>query len=134
MDERQRARDGMARRRAVLGDAHVDRAEAHRNRFNDAFQDLIVRHAWGELWTRPGLPEATRRLLTIALMVALNRGDEFRLHVRSALEQGAIDLDTLREVLLHCTVYCGVPAGNQAFRDAQAVLDELGLEPAPVAP
>src|SRR5438309_5559082 len=88
MDEQERHSKGMEVRRAVLGNAHVDRAEAKRNDFNGEFQDLITRHAWGEIWTRPGLTRHTRSLLTIGLMVALNRGDEFKLHVRAAFNNG----------------------------------------------
>ena len=84
MDERERYDKGLGVRRAVLGDAHVDRALAKRSTFNEEFQDLITRYAWGEVWTRPGLPRHTRSLLTIGLMVALNRTEEFKLHVRAA--------------------------------------------------
>jgi len=88
MDERKRYDQGMAVRRAVLGDAHVDRSLGNRNALNEEFQDLITRYAWGEIWTRPGLPRRTRSLITIAMMVALNRGDELRMHLRSAFKNG----------------------------------------------
>ena len=124
MDEKDRHSKGMEVRRAVLGNAHVDRAEAKRNAFNGEFQDLITRHAWGEIWTRPGLPRHTRSLLTIGLMVALNRSDEFKLHVRAAFNNG-VTRDEIKEVLLQCAIYAGVPAANSAFHMAQEVFDEI---------
>jgi 4-carboxymuconolactone decarboxylase len=124
MDERERHAKGMEVRRAVLGNAHVDRAEARRNAFNEEFQDLITRHAWGEIWTRPGLPRHTRSLLTIGLMVALNRSDEFKLHVRAAFNNG-VTRDEIKEVLLQCAIYAGIPAANSAFHMAQQVFEEL---------
>src|SRR5207248_9406 len=84
MDERQRYEEGMKVRRAVLGDSHVDAALKNRNEFNEAFQELITRYAWGEIWTRPGLPRETRSMLTVAMMVALNREEELRMHLRAA--------------------------------------------------
>ncbi|HEY2815926.1 MAG TPA: 4-carboxymuconolactone decarboxylase [Casimicrobiaceae bacterium] len=124
MDERDRQEKGMQVRRAVLGDAHVDRAESKRNGFNDEFQNLITRYAWGEIWTRPGLPRHTRSLLTIGLMVALNRSDEFKLHVRAAFNNG-VTRDEIKEVLLQCAIYAGVPAANSAFHMAEDVFAEL---------
>jgi 4-carboxymuconolactone decarboxylase len=88
MDDRERHEQGMKVRRAVLGDAHVDRATRNRNEFNEAFQDLITRYAWGEIWSRPGLPRETRSLITLAMMVALNRPDELRMHIRAAFNVG----------------------------------------------
>ena len=125
MDERERYDKGLAVRRAVLGDAHVDRSLAKRNDFNEEFQALITRYAWGEIWTRPGLPRHTRSLLTIGLMVALNRPDEFKLHLRAAFNNG-VTRDEIREVLLHCAVYAGVPAANAAFNMAEEVF--AGME------
>jgi 4-carboxymuconolactone decarboxylase len=124
MDERERHKQGMSARRAVLGDAHVDRAEKSRNAFNSDFQDLITRYAWGEIWSRPGLPRETRSLLTLALMVALNRPDELRMHLRAALNVG-VTRDQIREVLLHTAIYCGVPAANSAFHLAEEVFAEM---------
>jgi len=124
MDERDRYEAGMEVRRGVLGDAHVDRSLTHRNTFNEEFQDLITRYAWGEIWTRPGLPRHTRSLLTLALMVALNRGDEFRMHVRAAANNG-VSRDEIKEVLLQCAIYAGVPAANAAFHMAQDVFNEI---------
>lgn len=120
MDERERHKAGMQVRRSVLGDEHVDRAEKNKSDLNADFQDLITRYAWGEIWTRPGLPRHTRSLLTIGLMVALNRGEELRLHLRAARNNGAT-VEEIREVLLHCAIYCGVPAANAAFHVAREV-------------
>jgi len=124
MDERERYEGGMEVRRAVLGDAHVDRSIAKRTEFNSEFQELITRYAWGEIWTRPGLSRHTRSLLTIGLMVALNRSDEFKLHVRAAFNNG-VTRDEIREVLLHCAIYAGVPAANSAFHMAEEVFAQM---------
>ena len=126
MDERDRHAEGMKIRRAVLGDAHVDRSLANKNAFNEEFQDLITRYAWGEIWSRPGLPPHTRSLLTLALMIAINRGDEFRMHVRAAFNNG-VTRDEIKEVILQCAIYCGVPAANHAVKEALAIVQELGL-------
>jgi 4-carboxymuconolactone decarboxylase len=123
MDERERYEKGLTVRRAVLGDAHVDRSLKNRNEFNEDFQNLITRYAWGEIWTRPGLTRKTRSLLTIAMLVALNRPDEFRLHLRAALTNG-VTKDEIKEALLHAAIYCGVPAANSAFHAAQEVFSE----------
>jgi 4-carboxymuconolactone decarboxylase len=120
MDERKRQKKGMQVRRTVLGDAHVDRAQANENNFNAAFQDLITRYAWGEIWTRPGLPRKTRSLITIGMMIALNRGEELRLHLRAAANNG-VSRKEIQEVLLQAAIYCGVPAANSAFQAAQDV-------------
>src|SRR5216684_7425099 len=124
MDERERYEKGLSVRRAVLGDAHVDRSLQGRNEFNEEFQDLITRYAWGEIWTRPGLPRKTRSLLTIAMIVALNRPDEFRLHVRAAFNNG-VTREEIKEVLLHAAIYCGVPAANNAFHLVEEVFAQL---------
>jgi 4-carboxymuconolactone decarboxylase len=118
MNEHERYEQGLAVRREVLGDAHVDRAQVLQNEFTRDFQDLITRYAWGEIWTRPGLPRHTRSLLTLAMLVALNRPDEFRLHVRAAAANG-VTRDEIKEVLLQTAIYCGVPAANSAFRLAE---------------
>ncbi|HKI13071.1 MAG TPA: 4-carboxymuconolactone decarboxylase [Candidatus Acidoferrum sp.] len=123
MDERDRHKEGLKIRCAILGEAHVERAQAAENEFNSAFQDLITRYAWGEIWTRPGLPRKTRSLITIAMMVALNRGDELKMHIRAALQKG-VTREELREVLLQTAIYCGVPAANSAFHLAEEVLSE----------
>jgi len=124
MDEQERLNAGMAVRKAVLGEAHVSKAQASTTAFNAEFQDLITRYAWGEIWMRPGLPRHTRSLLTIAMMVALNRTEELRLHLRAAANNG-VTREEIKEVLLQCAVYCGVPAANGAFHLAQTVFDEL---------
>src|ERR1700680_4045116 len=114
MEERERYSNGLEVRRAVLGDAHVDRALSRSNAFNEEFQELITRYAWGEIWARPGLTKETRSMITVAMLVALNRGEEFRLHLRAALRNG-VSREEIREVLLQTTIYCGVPAANSAF-------------------
>ena len=124
MDERERYEGGLKVRRAVLGDAHVDRTLTRRNDFNGEFQELITRYAWGEIWTRPGLPRHTRSLLTVAMMIALNRTDEFKLHVRAAFNNG-VTRDEIREVLLQAAIYCGVPAANTAFHLAEEVFAQM---------
>ncbi len=124
MDERERHSAGMKVRRAVLGDAHVDRAEATKNTFSEPFQDLITRYAWGEIWSRPGLPRHTRSLMALSMMIALNRGDEFRMHVRAALNNN-VTREEIQEVLLQSVIYCGVPAANTAFHIAQEVFAEI---------
>jgi 4-carboxymuconolactone decarboxylase len=121
MDEKKRYEQGMKVRRGVLGDAHVDRTLQNRNAFNEEFQDLITRYAWGEIWTRPGLPRQTRCMITLAMMVALNRGEEFRMHVRAALSNG-VTREEIKEILLQAAIYCGVPAANSAFHAAEEVL------------
>ena len=123
MDERKRYELGMGMRRRVLGDGHVDRAEAAKSELDAEFQDLITRYAWGEIWTRPGIPPHTRSLLTIGLMVALNRPEELRLHLRAAANNG-VSGEEIREVLLHSAIYCGVPAANAAFHAAKEILKE----------
>jgi 4-carboxymuconolactone decarboxylase len=110
-------------RREVLGDAHVDAAEARKSTLTEEFQDLITRYAWGEIWTRPGLDRRTRSCITLTALVALNRMDELAMHVRAARRNG-LSPEEIKEVLLHCTVYCGVPAANSAFAIAQRVLEE----------
>ena len=115
MDERERFAAGEQVRRAVLGDAHVDQSLAKRNAFNEPLQDLITRYAWGEIWSRPGLPRHTRSLLTLAMLVALNRTEELRIHLRGAANNH-VTREEIQELLLQTAVYCGVPAANSAFR------------------
>src|SRR6476660_2138366 len=124
MHEDERYENGLTVRKAVLGDAHVERSLANRNDFNTEFQALITRYAWGEIWTRPGLPRHTRSLLTIGLMVALNRADEFKLHVRAAFNNG-VTKDEIKEVILQCAIYAGVPAANTAFHLAEEVFVQM---------
>ncbi|MBY4722219.1 MULTISPECIES: 4-carboxymuconolactone decarboxylase [Burkholderia] len=123
MDDQERYEAGMKVRRAVLGDAHVDRSIENRTEVTDEFQNLITRYAWGEIWTRDGLPRHTRSLLTIAMMVALNRGEELALHLRAARNNG-VTRDEIKEVLLQTAIYCGVPAANSAFHLADKIFKE----------
>lgn len=127
MDERERYAQGMTVRRAVLGDAYVDRATKRRNEFNQEFQDLVTRYAWGEIWARPGLPRHTRSLLALAMMIALNRDYEFRIHLRGAFNNG-VTRDQIKEVLLQAMIYCGAPAALSAFHTAEEVFGEMERE------
>ncbi len=120
MDERERFEQGMKVRRQVLGDAHVDRAEANRNAFNEDFQDLITRYAWGEIWSRPGLDRRTRSLITLAMLVALNREGELKMHLNAAANNG-VTRDEIKELLLQSGIYCGLPAANASIRLAEEV-------------
>jgi len=120
---------GMKTRRKVLGDEWVDRAIASKTPFNEDFQELITRYAWDEIWNRPGLTHQARRMVVIGQMVALGRWEEFALHVRAALQSGDLTPGDLKEILLQSTIYCGVPAGNHAFKEARAVLESLGKAP-----
>jgi len=124
MNDKERFEKGMAVRREVLGDAYVDRAQANKNPWNTEFQDLITRYAWGEIWTRPGLPRHTRSLMTICMMVALNREEELKLHLQAAANNG-VSRDEIKEALLQTAIYCGVPAANFAFALAQKVFAEM---------
>lgn len=123
MDDRERHEQGLKIRREVLGSAHVDRATQSATDFTAPFQDLITRYAWGEVWSRPGLSRHTRSLLTLAMTVALNREEEFRLHLRAALNNG-VTREEIQEVLIHSAVYCGVPAANHAFQVAAEILEQ----------
>jgi 4-carboxymuconolactone decarboxylase len=111
----------MQTRRAVLGDVHVDRAIARTTPLTAEFQELITRWAWGDIWTRPAIDHSTRRLLTIAMLIALNRGDEFKMHVRAALDHG-VPPELIKEVILQSAIYCGIPAANSAFEWAREML------------
>src|SRR5262249_47264600 len=121
MDERQRYEKGMKARPEGLGDPHVEKSLKNRNAFNEEFQEFISRYAWGEIWSRPGLPRETRSMITLAMMVALNRGEELRMHVKAALSNG-VTPDQIKEVLLQTAIYCGVPAANSAFHIANEVI------------
>jgi 4-carboxymuconolactone decarboxylase len=127
MDDRDRYAKGMTVRRQVLGEAHVDRSLKRRTPFNQEFQDLITRYAWGEIWTRPGLDRKTRSCMTLAMMIALNRAEEFKLHVRAAFNNGLTEAD-IKEVLLQAAIYCGVPAANSAFLMAEEMFAALAKE------
>jgi 3-oxoadipate enol-lactonase/4-carboxymuconolactone decarboxylase len=124
-----RAEAGMAVRREVLGDDHVDRAVAATTPFTRDFQELITAYAWGEIWTRPGLDRRSRSMITLTALVALGHQEELAMHVRAARANGLTD-DEIKEVLLQTAIYCGVPAANTAFRIAQRVLADLdGAQP-----
>jgi alkylhydroperoxidase/carboxymuconolactone decarboxylase family protein YurZ len=127
MDDQQRRDQGTAKRRKVLGNAWVDKSAANANSFNTEFIDLITRHAWADIWTRPHFDERTRRVLVIGTLLSLCQWDEFRLHVRAALTEGGFTPDDIKEIVLQQAIYCGVPAANHAVREASAVLQELGL-------
>jgi 4-carboxymuconolactone decarboxylase len=119
---------GMEVRREVLGDEHVDRAEASKTDFTADFQEFITRYAWGEIWDRPGLPRRERSVATLAALVALRAENEIAMHVRAALRNG-LSADEIKEIILHTAIYAGLPAANAAFAIAQQVLDEPGPEP-----
>lgn len=121
----QRYDAGMQMRREVLGDEHVDRAQAKTSPMTAPFQDFITRTAWGEVWTRPQLDRRTRSCLTLALLAALGHERELAMHVRAAVRNG-LDATEIAEVLLHTAVYAGVPAANAALATAQQTLAELG--------
>jgi 4-carboxymuconolactone decarboxylase len=114
---------GLAVRRAVLGNAHVDRALGAVSDFDRDFQAYITRAAWGEIWSRPGLPRQTRQLITIALLAALDRQDELGMHLRASVDAGITQAE-VREVLMQVAVYAGVPAANAAFKTAKRVFAE----------
>lgn len=116
---------GMAVRRKVLGDAHVDRAVASTTPLTEEFQSLITRYAWGEIWSRPGLDVRTRRVLVIGTLVALSQWEELAMHVRAALASGDLSAHDVKEIVLQQAIYCGVPASNAAFRIVSDVLAEI---------
>jgi 4-carboxymuconolactone decarboxylase len=126
MDDKQRHERGMAKRRKVLGNAWVDRANAKKTPFNEEFQDFITRAAWGEIWTRPHYDERTRRILVIGTMLALDKWEEFRMHVRAALAEGGFSENDIKEIIMQQAIYCGVPAANHAFKEAAEVIAEVG--------
>lgn len=127
MDERERYEQGMRVRREVLSDAYVDKTLKQRNSFNEEFQNMITRYAWGEIWSRPGLPRPARSMITIAMLVALGRFDELPLHVRGAINNG-VTRDEIKEILLQTAIYAGIPAANTAFHVAQDALAQLDGE------
>jgi len=125
MDDRERHEKGMARRRKVLGNAWVERANAGKTPFNEDFQDFITRYAWGEIWSRPHFDERTRRVLVIGTMIALGQWDEFRMHMRAAMTEGGFSADDIKEIILQQAIYCGLPAANHAFKEAAEVMKEV---------
>ena len=122
MDDAERRAAGAAVRRRVLGHAHVDQAAARTTDLTAEFQDLLTRYSWGEIWTRPGLDERSRRILVIGTLIALGRWDEFRLHARAALGEGRFTAANLKEIVLQQAVYCGIPAANTAFEALRDVV------------
>jgi 4-carboxymuconolactone decarboxylase/3-oxoadipate enol-lactonase/4-carboxymuconolactone decarboxylase len=133
MDDQARHQRGVTQRRRVLGSAHVERAAAAKTDFNADFQDIITRYAWGEIWTRPHFDERTRRILVIATTLALDKWEEFRLHVRAALVEGGFSADDIKEIILQQMIYCGIPAANHAFREAATVIEDAGMSASPPA-
>jgi 4-carboxymuconolactone decarboxylase len=123
MTEDERYEAGLQVRREVLGNAHVDRSLANRTDLTSEFQNMITRHAWGDIWTRPGLTRHTRSIATIAMMVALNRSEELALHLRAAKNNG-VTRDEIKEILMQTAIYCGVPAANSAFHLAQTIFPD----------
>lgn len=120
---------GLKLRREVLGADYVDKSMASANDFMIAFQRITTEWCWGYAWTRPGLDRRTRSLLNLAMLTALNRAAEIKLHVRGAINNG-VTVDEIKETLLHATVYCGIPAGLDAFKAANEVLLQIGaVEP-----
>ena len=124
MNEDGRYERGLAARRDVLGDEHVDRSLGQATEFSRLSQEFVTEFCWGDVWTRPGLDRRTRSLINLAMLTALNRKHEFRVHVRGAINNGCTP-EEIRETLLQTIVYCGAPAGLESFREAQAVLDEM---------
>ncbi len=117
---------GMHVRRSVLGNAHVDRANGNINDFNADFQQFISNYAWGEIWTRPNLSKHSRSLITIAMLIALNRKAELKMHIRAAFNNG-VTIAEIKEVLMQSALYCGLPAANEAFHTAEEVFKEMAL-------
>jgi 4-carboxymuconolactone decarboxylase len=115
---------GMAVRREVLGDAHVERSLAQVSEFSKPIQELVTEYCWGEIWSRDGLPRATRSLINIAMLTALNRSHELAVHVRGALNNGVTEQE-IQEVLLQTAIYVGVPASLESFRVAERVIQEM---------
>jgi 4-carboxymuconolactone decarboxylase len=118
---------GLSNRKEVLGAAHVERSFATADAFSKPYQELVTEYCWGAIWGRPGLPRKTRSLLNLAMLTALNREEEFKLHVRAALRNG-VTKDEIGEVLLQTMIYCGVPAANSAFKQAREVFAAIEKE------
>ena len=122
----QKYEQGMKVRRAVLGDQHVDRAEANKTAFDADFQRLITETAWGSVWSRPQLDRKTRHLLTIAMLAALGHDNELAMHIRATQNTG-VTPDDVKEVLMQVAVYAGIPAANSAFAIAKKVYAEINI-------
>ncbi|MEW9441551.1 4-carboxymuconolactone decarboxylase [Acinetobacter baumannii] len=132
MNDEQRYKQGIEVQTEVLGEKHVGRSLQNLNDFNQDFQNFISRYAWGEVWSRPGLPRHTRSLVTIAILLALGREDELRMHLRACFNNGVTKED-LKELILHSSLYAGLPAANAAMHMAEEVFKELGIEVNPIA-
>lgn len=124
MTDEEHYQQGMEVRRAVLGDKHVDRTLSQLTPLNEEFQNFITRYAWGDIWTRPGLERHTRSMITIAMLIALNREAELKMHLRAAFNNG-VTRGELKELIMHSALYCGLPAANATMHLAQQVFDEL---------
>jgi 4-carboxymuconolactone decarboxylase len=127
MKDEEHYQQGMDVRRAVLGDSHVDRTLSQLTPLNEEFQNFITRYAWGDIWTRPGLERHTRSMITIAMLIALNREAELKMHLRAAFNNG-VTRDELKELIMHSALYCGLPAANATMHLAQQVFDELDAQ------
>lgn len=124
MNDEQRYEQGLQVRSEVLGKAHVDRSLENLNEFNADFQNFISRYAWGEVWSRPGLPRHTRSLLTIGILLALGREDELKMHIKASFNNG-VTQDELKELFIHASLYAGLPASNTAMHIAEQVFKEM---------
>ncbi|WP_336936616.1 4-carboxymuconolactone decarboxylase [Acinetobacter modestus] len=132
MNDEQRYQQGLKVRTEVLGEKHVGRSLENLNDFNQDFQNFISRFAWSEVWSREGLPRHTRSLVTIAILLALGREDELRMHLRACFNNG-VTKDELKELILHSSLYAGLPAANAAMHMAEEVFKELGIDVQPVS-
>lgn len=132
MNDEQRYQQGLKVRTEVLGEKHVGRSLENLNDFNQDFQNFISRFAWGEVWSREGLSRHTRSLVTIAILLALGREDELRMHLRACFNNG-VTKDELKELILHSSLYAGLPAANAAMHMAEEVFKEFGIDVQPVS-
>lgn len=123
MQDEERYQQGMAVRRAVLGDAHVDRTVENLTPLNEEFQHFITRYAWGDIWSRPRLDRHMRSMITIAMLIALNREAELKMHLNAAFNNG-VTREELKELIMHSALYCGLPAANATLHLAQQVFDQ----------
>ena len=126
MNDEQRYKQGLEVRTEVLGEKHVNRSLENLNDFNSDFQNFISRYAWGEVWSRPGLPRHTRSLVTMGILLALGREAELRMHIRACFNNG-VTKDELKELFRHSSLYAGLPAANAAMHMAEEVFLELGI-------
>ena len=124
---KERFEKGLEIRRSVLGAEYVDNSINNATDFNMPMQELVTEYCWGEVWARPGLPKKTRSMINLAMITALNRPHELKLHVRGAINNG-VSREEIQEVLLQTAIYCGVPAAIDSFRTAKEVLDEIDNE------